>query len=126
MHWDHKFRSTEIVKGDPGNALKRWLTLKRAFREGCGVKDLKPEQVYFYDDQRHQDLIKELGDKYIHIKPFDINTNYSLVDTLALKSIEELGLFSDDEYNSYYDVVKLKLRMREKKKTGKNKKLRSN
>lgn len=126
MHWNHKFRSTEIVKGDPGNALKRWITLKKAFRDGCGVKDLKPEQVYFYDDQQHQDLIKELGNRYINIKPYDINMNHVLVDTLALKSIEEMGLFEDDEYNSYYDVVKLKMRMKGKKETSNNKKRKPN
>jgi len=116
MHWDHRFRTTEIVKGDPGNALKRWATLKRGFREGCGIKGLKPEQVYFYDDQRHQDLMKELGDRYINIKPYEVDINVEFVNILALKSIEEIGLFDDEEYNSYYDIVKMKLRMRGKRK----------
>ena len=122
MHWDHKFRSTEIVKGDPGNALKRWATLKRGFREGCGVKGLKPEQVYFYDDQQHQDLIKELGDRYNNIKPYEVDVNFEFINILALESIEEFGLFDDNEFNSYYDIVKIKLRMSAKKKLRNKKK----
>jgi len=116
MHWGHRFRTTEIVKGDPGNALKRWVTLKRGFREGCGIKGLKPEQVYFYDDQRHQDLMKELGNRYNNIKSYEADINVEFVNNLALKSIEEIGLFDDEEYDSYYDIVKMKSRINGKKK----------
>jgi hypothetical protein len=121
MHWGHRFRTTEIVKGDPGNALKRWVTLKRGFREGCGIKGLKPEQVYFYDDQRHQDLMKELGDRYNNIKSYEADINVEFVNNLALKSIEEIGLFDDEEYDSYYDIVKMKSRINGKKKIISNK-----
>jgi len=121
MHWGHRFRTTEIVKGDPGNALKRWVTLKRGFREGCGIKGLKPEQVYFYDDQRHQDLMKELGNRYNNIKSYEADINVEFVNNLALKSIEEIGLFDDEEYDSYYDIVKMKSRINGKKKIISNK-----
>jgi len=90
MHWNHKFRNNEIVRGDRGNARKTMPVLKRAFAE-CG-HDVKPEQVVFYDDQIHPDLVENLRENYIHIDAYRADSNKKLTSKLFIESINESGI----------------------------------
>jgi hypothetical protein len=65
--------------------------------------------------------MKELGNRYNNIKSYEADINVEFVNNLALKSIEEIGLFDDEEYDSYYDIVKMKSRINGKKKIISNK-----
>jgi hypothetical protein len=101
MEWGHPFRTEEIVKGDRGNGAKKWLTLKEGFLKGCDVKNVEPDQVLFYDDQKHHDLSKVLGENYKHIRgyvtSFDEEVN-PLSDAIV-ESLNEAYLNGDEEYH---------------------------
>jgi hypothetical protein len=90
MHWDHVFRNNEIVRGDPGNARKTWPVLKRAFAE-CG-HDVKPEQVYYFDDQIHPDLKRSVN--YTRVKEYrtNLDLNNELISKIFRESLEESGI----------------------------------
>ena len=98
MHWNHHFRNNEIVRGDRGNARKTWSVLKKGFLEGCDVI-VEPDQVVFYDDQIHPDLVKKLGKNYIHIDDYRTKTNNALIRKLFDESITESGLTNDQPLN---------------------------
>lgn len=90
MHWDHDLRKNEIVRGDPGNARKTWLVLKRAFAE-CG-HDVKPEQVFYFDDQEHPDLRRKVN--YTKVKEYrtDLDLNNELIRKIFYESLQESGI----------------------------------
>ena len=98
MHWNHHLRNNEIVRGDRGNARKTWSVLKKGFLEGCDVI-VEPDQVVFYDDQIHPDLVKNLRKNYIHIDDYRTKSNNALIRQLFDESIRESGLINDEPLN---------------------------
>ena len=90
MHWDHELRKNEIVRGDPGNARKTWSVLKKAFAK-CG-HDVRPEQVFYFDDQEHPDLKGQVN--YTKVKEYrtDLDLNNELIRKIFYESLEESGI----------------------------------
>jgi hypothetical protein len=107
MHWDHKFRNDEIVKGDPGNARKTWAILKKGFETGCGGEP-EPANVKFYDDLIHEELVKTLDDNYVHLTAYYAVPSTDLLMESVLIACEESGLDEDAEYHKilteYWDT----------------------
>ena len=100
MEWGHPFRTNEIVKGDYGNGKKTWYTLQRGFSEGCGI-NVEPDQVFFYDDQKHNNLMIVLGENYKNIVGYSISFDNEALP-LANATIESLaytGLNDNEEYH---------------------------
>jgi len=99
MEWGHPYRIDEIVKGDRGNGKKIWPTLQRGFLEGCGV-NVEPEQVFFYDDQKHNYLMIVLGGNYKHIHGYvtSFNEEVEHLSVATFDSLIEVGLNGDEEY----------------------------
>jgi hypothetical protein len=100
MEWGHPYRTNEIVKGDPGNARKTWLTLQRGFSEGCSI-NVEPDQVLFYDDQKHPDLMNLLRENYKHIRGYvtDFNKEVETLSTVIIESLAEASLNGDEAYH---------------------------
>lgn len=103
MHWGHDFRIDEIVSGDPGNGRKTWLVLKRAFKE-CSL-EVKPDQVLFYDDQKHPDLMQVLGENYIQVRYYRGEFNSEAIKYSVARSLTEVGLDNDDEYKTSIEPI---------------------
>jgi hypothetical protein len=101
MEWGHPFRTNEIVKGDRGNGAKTWLTLQRGFLEGCDIT-IEPDQVLFYDDQKHNDLMNVLGGNYKHIRGYviDFDKEVERLSNATIESLAETGLNGDEEYHT--------------------------
>jgi len=99
MEWDHPYRTNEIVNGDPGNARKTWLTLQRGFLEGCNV-NVEPDQVLFYDDQKHPDLMNNIGTNYQNIIPYITNfkDDIEALSFATIQSLAEARLNGDEDY----------------------------
>jgi hypothetical protein len=100
MEWGHPYRIDEIVKGDRGNGAKKWLTLQRGFLEDCHV-NVEPDQVLFYDDQKHPDLRTVLGENYKHIRGYvtSFDEEVEHLSNATIQSLDEAGLNHDKEYH---------------------------
>ncbi len=104
MDWTHPLREGEIVKDDPGNALKTWETLKKGLEQlGCGSPT--PSSTWFFDDLEHPDLMKNLGDHYIHIRAYYKRPNLEVLNNIFLELLEDFGLDENTEYLNIYGVV---------------------
>lgn len=81
IHWHHPMRDSErIIR--PGVPNKTWAILKNILQEGnCKApSDLKPSDVYFFDDLDHKDLQSNLGPNYYKVPPYSFKAS---VDRLA-------------------------------------------
>jgi hypothetical protein len=103
MHWNHHLRNNEIVRGDRGNARKTWSVLKKAFAE-CG-HDVKPEQVYYFDDQIHPDLKRSVN--YTKVKEYrtNLDLNNELISKIFRESLEESGIIQPLVANNNFNVI---------------------
>jgi hypothetical protein len=101
MDWTHPLRKDEIVKDDPGNALKTWAVLKKGLEQECGETPT-PENTWFFDDLMHQDLMNVLGPNYLHIKAYYSRPNLEVLNDILFEVLEESGLDSNEEYLDIY------------------------
>ena len=88
-HWGHPLRINEIVPNDPGNARKTWDVLHALFAE-CGAYDATPSNTLFFDDQPHPDLMKNLGENYIHVTGYSYRIPKYVRNTLFVNALESL------------------------------------
>ena len=103
MDWNHDFRVNEIDKQEPGSANKTWDVLYKGFNTGCGDTPT-PDQVVFYDDMSHTNLIEVLGPtNYKLIKPYTSVLNEESVEILTksiISSLKSSSLYNNSQYYS--------------------------
>lgn len=94
IYWADPRRAAEIEKNKPGYAKKTIAVLMDALKNGpCAAPaDLTPEQIMFFDDQLHPDLIAALDWRYIHVKPHSFKTPAHLIRKLYVEALREAGI----------------------------------
>jgi hypothetical protein len=70
IDWNHPLRANEIVKGDPGNAVKTWNVLEKGLFQAFGTLP-EPDDVVFFDDLAHRDLVKVLENNYVQVEEYN-------------------------------------------------------
>ena len=109
IHWYHPDRKVEWIEPyDPGHALKTWAVLSKIMKEGpCQAPDsLSPEEVYFFDDQSHPDLLKVLGPRYFSMMAYPYKTPFDRITTLYKQSLDTSGITDDVDLTlSFLDHV---------------------
>ena len=103
MDWNHGFRVNEIDKQEPGSANKTWDVLYKGFNTGCGDTPT-PDQVIFYDDMSHTNLIEVLGPtNYKLIAPYTSTLEEASLDILTksiISSLKSSSLYNNSDYYS--------------------------
>jgi hypothetical protein len=104
LDWNHPLRVNEIVHGDPGNATKSWNVLQKGLFQAFGVL-VEPDNVVFFDDLPHRDLIKVLGNNYVQVEEY--NNSVAIKDLFeCLKSaINTVG--SEEANSTGFNVLAL-------------------
>jgi len=103
----HNVRSYDWKKRDPSNyePLKTFSTLRRIFKDYCGVKGvISPEQILFIDDRlkkHHLENDEKHGLTYLKPAMFSPPISHSMKEhsfANMLNCLYSIGLFDDAEY----------------------------
>jgi hypothetical protein len=96
-HWGDPRRASEIEPGNPGAGKKTWAVLSEIMKRGptAAPETLAPEDVVFFDDQIHEDLLATLGpiEHYIHVKPYTYRASIHTMLALYKTALTKAGLF---------------------------------
>lgn len=94
IYWADPRRAAEVEKNKPGYAKKTIAVLMDALKNGpCAAPaDLTPEQIMFFDDQLHPDMIAALDWRYIHVKPHSYKAPAHLVRKFYVEALREAGI----------------------------------
>jgi len=100
IHFHHKLR----IKAEAAvDVRKNWTELKKILVEGdCQALDnISPQDVMFFDDQIHQDLVNNLGDKYIKVDSYETVPNKRAIIELYKSSLRIAGLDVNSTFLAY-------------------------
>jgi hypothetical protein len=94
IYWGDKRRAAEIEKNKPGYAQKTIAVLLQALKDGpCAAPaDLTAEQIMFFDDQLHPDMMAALTWRYIQVKPHSYRVPVHLIRELYMEALREAGI----------------------------------
>ena len=107
VHRFHPSRASEVTVGDPGNATKTLQTLVNAFEEGgCPRDEIRVENIYFFDDRRHDDIADVIGPRYFLVPPYKFDADPVVFNRCFVKAFQSAGLLQDKEYWSYISPMK--------------------
>jgi hypothetical protein len=113
IYWGDPRREVEIEKGKPGVAKKTWEVISTILKErptGAPI-DLSPEDIIFFDDQVHEDLMQTLGPihHYVHVKPYTHRASLQKVLELYKLALTRAGLFRSpallDEFHRVVEPI---------------------
>jgi hypothetical protein len=97
VDWWHPLRELE-KDGRPGSANKTWDVLETILQTGsCDAKDVKPKDVYFFDDKIHEDLLDKLGDHYVHVPEYQYKASVERIVEIFRKALDESGISTNPE-----------------------------
>jgi hypothetical protein len=109
IHWGDPRRASEIEPGKPGAGKKTWNVLSEIMKSGpTGAPEtLSPEDVMFFDDQIHEDLLEALGpiQHYIHVKPYTYRASVHSVLALYKMALTRAGLFKSPSLVEEFHTV---------------------
>lgn len=88
IHWYHPFHTRE--------QKKTLAVLQKAF-----YKPVPVEQLYFFDDLVHPDLLEQLGDHYTQVEPYKFVADPELLNECFLEAFLQERLFENEEYLEY-------------------------
>ena len=93
IHWDH-FMRIEETQDKSNTVTKTWSTLKNILVMGhCQASEgLEQKDVYFFDDQEHIDLHKNLGTNYYKVPPYTFNASFDRIAEIYKKSLKNVDL----------------------------------
>ena len=67
IHLHHPYRNKEVRKINENASPKKWATIQKILTEGkCKAINPKPEEVVFFDDAMHTDIVLHLNLNYIN------------------------------------------------------------
>lgn len=101
IHWGRKGREEEYytnIRPTAGHAKKTFHVLKKLLESGpCEASNVKPYQIYFFDDQQHV-LDKDLPEGHsIKVSEYDYDVPIDSISKIYKESMEELGLYGNSE-----------------------------
>lgn len=107
IHWDHFMREEE-TRVRYGQPTKTWNVLKNILvMSHCQASDaIQQRDVYFFDDQDHIDLQKNLGSNYYKVPPYTFRASFDRIAEIYKKAIVNVNfeLF----YNVLSNIFKIK------------------
>jgi hypothetical protein len=102
VDWWHPLRSSETGT-IAGSANKTWNVLEAILDTGaCKAADVKPKDVYFFDDKIHDDLLDKLGDHYFHVPVYNYKASASRVIEIFRKALEEAHISTTPEMTQIF------------------------
>jgi hypothetical protein len=109
VHWFHPSREDEVEYGNPGSATKTLQTLMNIFQEGgCPRGEVDVENIYFFDDKRHEDIADVIGPRYFLVPAYKVDADPTIFDRCFVKAFETAGLANDPEYWAYIRPLQIK------------------
>jgi hypothetical protein len=116
IHWDH-FMRIEETKSKYDQPTKTWNVLKNILVMGhCQASEaLQQKDVYFFDDQDHTDLQRNLGTNYYKVPSYNFKASYDRIADIYKKCLKNVDMeeynkviadvFSIDSYNSLDTIL---------------------
>jgi hypothetical protein len=105
IHWGREGRQREYsLPRRPGYANKTWTVLSMLLKSGpcAAARDLKPTDVYFFDDLEHPDLKAKLGSQYIHVEPYTFKASFQRIAELYYNALMEAGILMNAHLRTLY------------------------
>jgi hypothetical protein len=88
IHLHHPYRKKELRKINESASPKKWSTIQKILTEGkCKAINPKPEEVIFFDDAMHPDIVLNLNLNYITFRPYIFKPSYDYFADLYLKAL---------------------------------------
>lgn len=102
LYVHHPLRAKRAVYPD---MIKTWTVLKDLLVESVGApQTLMPNNVLFYDDQPHVNLMSALGVNYIHVTPYNYSPRKNRIIDISIESFK--GLLEPGLYEEFNLIVK--------------------
>ena len=93
IHLYHPFRKSEVRKINENASPKKWATIQKILTEGkCKAINPKPEEVVFFDDVLHSDIVLHLNLNYITFRPYIFKPSFDYFADLYLKALEHADI----------------------------------
>ena len=93
VHLHHPYRKKEVRKINENTSPKKWSTIQKILTEGkCKAVNPKPEEVIFFDDAMHPDIVLHLNLNYITFRPYVFKPSFDYFADLYLKALEHADI----------------------------------
>jgi len=93
IHLYHPFRKKELRKINENASPKKWATIQKILIEGkCKAINPKPEEVVFFDDVLHTDIVLHLNLNYINFRPYIFKPSFDYFADLYLKALDHADI----------------------------------
>lgn len=87
----HHLRAKRTIYPD---FIKTWSTLRDLLIESLNIyNNFEPQDVLFYDDQDHTDLMERLGKNYIKVEPYVYEPEPKQIAKIAFESLRHNKMF---------------------------------
>jgi hypothetical protein len=100
IHWNHHMRDEDRVLGV---ANKTWNVIKNIMVNGlCNApSDLRPDNVFFFDDLDHIDLQRALGRNYYKVPAYNFKASFDRIAEIYKEAI----LSSDVDIDEFIEYI---------------------
>jgi hypothetical protein len=100
IHWGHEDRVIELtVPKRAGSAYKTWNVLSNILANGpCrATVPISPKQVYFFDDQLHEDLMKNLkSSNYKIVQPYKFKASFERIAEVYKTALSDANISTNE------------------------------
>lgn len=105
IHWNHHMRDEERLMR-PGAANKTWNVIKNIMVNGlCNApSDLRPDNVFFFDDLDHIDLQRALGRNYYKVPAYNFKASFDRIAEIYKEVILSSGVDIDEFIEYIMDI----------------------
>jgi hypothetical protein len=102
IHMQHRLRIRSNSKVD---IRKNWVELHKILVSGeCKAPlSIGVNQVKFFDDQIHIDLLEKMGTNYVRVSPYCNRVNMAYMTAILRKVLNESELLKDEHFLNYVD-----------------------
>lgn len=105
IHWNHHMRDEErLIR--PGAANKTWNVIRNIMVNGlCNApSDLRPDNVFFFDDLDHVDLQNALGNNYYKVPAYNFKASFDRIADIYKEALLSLGVDIDEFIEYIMDI----------------------
>jgi hypothetical protein len=82
-------------RGGEGNTKKVSTILKNLAGVPYNATEVKEEDIFFFDDLDHLDILEKIGDRYIQVWPYDYRVNTERVMELYMNALRKAGFLTN-------------------------------
>jgi len=104
IHWNHHMRDEDRVLGV---ANKTWNVIKNIMVNGlCNApSDLRPDNVFFFDDLDHIDLQRALGRNYYKVPAYNFRASFDRIAEIYKEAILSSDVDIDEFIEYIMDII---------------------